>query len=164
MPNDDAFADWIAPHLPALRRLSRAFAPPADQADLLQELLIAVWKAHSVFRGESSAATFVYRVAHNRALTWKRREGLRLMRLFETQRDGPERLAPEPPDKRLDQVFEALRELPPLDRSLMLLWLEQTPYADMAAVHGLSESHVGVRLNRARARLANLIHEISDAD
>ncbi|UDF04863.1 RNA polymerase sigma factor [Asticcacaulis sp. AND118] len=164
MPNDAVFADWIAPHLPALRRLSRAFAPSADQADLLQELLIAVWKAHTAFRGESSAATFVYRVAHNRALTWKRREGLRLLRLFETRRNASERLGSEPPDTRLDQIFEALRALPPLDRSLMLLWLEQTSYADMAALHGLSESHVGVRLNRARTRLATLIHELSDED
>ncbi|WP_172961255.1 hypothetical protein [Asticcacaulis excentricus] len=46
----------------------------------------------------------------------------------------------------------------------MLLWLEQTPYADMAALHGLSESHIGVRLNRARARLATLVQELSDED
>ncbi|MCA1936857.1 MAG: hypothetical protein LDL37_15540 [Asticcacaulis sp.] len=103
-------------------------------------------------------------MAHNRALTWKRRESLRLLRLFETQREGLQQLPPEPSDARLDQVFDALRALPPLDRSLMLLWLEQTPYADMAALHGLSESHIGVRLNRARARLATLVQELSDED
>jgi RNA polymerase sigma-70 factor (ECF subfamily) len=164
MPHDPAFSEWISPHLPALRRLSRAFAASADQADLLQELLIAVWRAWPAFRGESLPATFIYRVAHNRALTWKRRESLRLLRLFETQREGLQQLLPEPPDARLDQVFDALRALPPLDRSLMLLWLEQTPYADMAALHGLSESHIGVRLNRARARLATLVQELSDED
>ncbi|MDC7684893.1 sigma-70 family RNA polymerase sigma factor [Asticcacaulis sp. BYS171W] len=160
-PHPAAFADWIGPHLSALRRISRAFAAPADQPDLLQELMISCWKAHGAFRGDSAAATFIYRVAHNRALTWKKREGLRLLRLFETQRDLP--LLDEATDSApLERIYEALRDLSPIDRSLMLLWLEQVSYADMAALHGLTESNIGVRLTRARTRLATLIKDDPD--
>lgn len=63
---------------------------------------------------------------------------------------------------QLDALYAALRQLSPIDRSLMLLWLEATPYADMAALHGLSESNIGARLTRARARLTALTRELSD--
>jgi len=85
---DEAFADWLGPHLAALRRISRAFAPPADQNDLLQELMLAVWRARPQFEDRSAAATFVYRVAHNAALTWKRGETRRLRRRSGTIASG----------------------------------------------------------------------------
>jgi DNA-directed RNA polymerase specialized sigma24 family protein len=65
---DEDFADWLAPHLPMLHRTARAFAHPADQHDLLQEMTVALWKARPRFRDESAAGTFVHRVAHNAAM------------------------------------------------------------------------------------------------
>ena len=74
------FADWLAPHLPMLHRTARAFAQPADQHDLLQEMTVALWKARPRFRAESATGTFVHRVAHNAALTWRRGENRRRLR------------------------------------------------------------------------------------
>lgn len=154
---DADFTDWIRPHLGALTRLSRAFAAPSDQPDLLQELTIAVWKARPAFRGQSALSTFVYRVAHNRALTWKRRQGLWALRLFNHAADIAQVLSSQGSDvdqSRLDTVYDAIRRLPPLDRSLMLLSLEGVAHAEIAALHGLTVSNVGVRLTRARDRLS----------
>jgi RNA polymerase sigma factor (sigma-70 family) len=161
MAGDDDFAEWIAPHVGRLTRISRAFAAPADQHDLMQELLIAVWKARPAFRGDSASATFVYRVAHNRALTWKRREVLRWLRFPIMQGDVPD--VPEPnQDERLETLYAAIRELSPVDRSLMLLSLDGVSYADMSALHALSETNIGVRLNRARARLVKTVGDMFD--
>lgn len=161
MAEDDDFSEWIAPHIGRLTRISRAFAAPADRHDLMQELLIAAWKARPAFRGDAAPATFIYRVAHNRALTWKRREGLRWLRFPLLQGEVPD--VPEPAsDDRLETLYAAIRQLPPVDRSLMLLSLDSVSYADMSALHGLSESNIGVRLNRARARLTVLIGDMSD--
>src|SRR4051812_28489565 len=77
---DRDFADWLAPHLPMLHRTARAFAEPSDQNDLLQEMSLALWKARPRFRDESAAGTFVHRVAHNAALTWRRGENRRRLR------------------------------------------------------------------------------------
>jgi len=161
MAGDDDFREWIAPHVGRLARISRAFAPPADRHDLMQELLIAVWKARPAFRGDAAPATFVYRVAHNRALTWKRREGLRWLRFPILQGEVPD-VAEPVPDDRLETLYAAIRQLPPVERSLMLLSLDGVPYADMSALHGLSEANIGARLTRARARLMALIGETSD--
>lgn len=165
MPKPPPFDDWIKPHLSALMRISRGFADPADQPDLLQELMIALWKAQPSFRGDSAVATFVYRVAHNRALTWKKRQTLNILRFFQARHDLANLFSPH--DSRgqaaqLDALYAAIRQLSPVDRSLMLLWLDQVPYADMAALHGLTESHVGARLTRARQKLSVLTREVRD--
>jgi RNA polymerase sigma-70 factor (ECF subfamily) len=164
VPLDTEFADWIRPHLSMLRRISRAFAASGDQTDLFQELLISAWKAWPNFRGDSSAATFLYRVAHNRALTWKRREGLRWLRFLEAQPDlaALTESGDTETHRQLDRLYAAIRQLPPIDRSLILSSLEGVSYADMSALHALSESNIGARLSRARTRLSTLVSEDSD--
>jgi RNA polymerase sigma-70 factor (ECF subfamily) len=155
---DETFAAWLAPHLGALRRTARAFAEPADQHDLMQELMLAVWRARPRFRGESTDMTFVYRVAHNTALTWKRGETRRRRR-----REAIEAEMALPPEAGLlNRLYDAIRTLPPLDRSLVLLSLDGQPYAEIARVHGLSETNVGARLSRTRRRLSDLVEERAD--
>lgn len=159
---DAAFADWLAPHLGALRRISRAFAEPADQHDLMQELMLAVWRARPRFQDRSAAATFIYRVAHNAALTWKRGETRRRRRreAIETEMAlRAERDSAEPEAGLLDRLYGAIRTLPAVDRSLILLSLDGVAYGDIARLHGLSETNVGARLTRIRQRIANLVED-----
>ncbi len=160
--DDEAFADWLGPHLAALRRISRAFAQPADQHDLLQELMVAVWRAWPRFEGRSGAATFIYRVAHNAALTWKRGETRRRRRrdAIETEMAlRAERDSAEPEANLLNRLYGAIRTLPPVDRSLILLSLDGVSYGEIARLHGLSETNVGARLTRLRQRIASLVED-----
>ncbi len=151
------FGDWMRAHLGVLHRISRAFAEPADQHDLLQELMIAVWKAEPAFRGQSSPVTFIWRVAHNRALTWRRRESGRNARAATTAREIAVLEGGDDGDAALlDRLYAAIRKLGPLDRSIMLLSLEGAAYRDIGALHGLSETNVGARLTRARQQLMSL--------
>ncbi|QAY78212.1 RNA polymerase sigma factor [Sphingosinicella sp. BN140058] len=156
-------AEWLKEHIGILQRVSRAFAQPADQHDLLQELMIAVWKAAPVFRGDSAAATFFYRVAHNRALTWRRQDGRRRSRAAEAERGALDQAAADPTEAMLlERLYAAIRKLPPIDRSLVLLSLEGVTYADIAALHQMTIGNVGARLSRARTRIAALVEEDQD--
>jgi RNA polymerase sigma-70 factor (ECF subfamily) len=156
---DTLFSEWMKAHLGVLNRIARAFAEPADQHDLLQELMLAVWKAASSFRGDSAPVTFIYRVAHNRALTWKRRESGQRRRDAEAQGawELSKETAGDPDAVLLDRLYAAIRQLAPLDRSLMLLALDGVGHREIGALHGLSETNVGVRLHRARARITELM-------
>ena len=153
------FRQWVEDHGALLHRIARVFAGPADQADLLQELLVTLWRAIPRFRGECSERTFVYRVAHNRALTWAGREQGRRRREDETR----QALLALPPDgddgeaALLERLYAAIRRLPPIDRSLVLLALDGVPHRDAGAFHGLSETAVGARISRAKVRLVAMI-------
>jgi RNA polymerase sigma factor (sigma-70 family) len=164
MGRDETFRSWMAAHLPALHRIARAFAGPADHPDLLQELMLAVWRAAPSYRGDAQPITFIWRVAHNRALTWKRSEQARDRGQAAAALDPT--MAPpagsDDDDVLLERLYAAIRQLPPLDRSLMLLSLEGAAYADMAALHGLSETNVGARLTRARQKILTLVEADDD--
>jgi RNA polymerase sigma factor (sigma-70 family) len=152
--DEDRFETWIIDHVGVLTRIARAFSVGADQQDLLQELMLAVWRAAPAFRGESAAKTFVFRIAHNRAMTWRRSEARRRVRQAEFERLHVEDINEDPLLKRL---YGAIRKLGELDRSLLLLSLEGQSYADIGAIHGLTETNVGARLTRARKKLTELM-------
>lgn len=160
---EERFEAWMGEHLGVLHRISRAFAAGADQADLMQELMLAVWRAAPAFRGESRESTFIFRVAHNRALTWRRGEALRARRAEEAQRAEFDITAGDAAQAALlDRLYAAVRTLEPVDRSLVVLSLEGLSYAEIGAVHGLTDTNVGARLTRARKKLTQIMENDND--
>jgi RNA polymerase sigma factor (sigma-70 family) len=153
----------LARYLPALKRLAACYeARPHAREDLLQEILLAIWKALPGFRGDCSERTFVFRVAHNRCLShvWRR-----------TQRAGVENELVEVADpggspeqqvidqRRREALLDAIRRLALPYRQAISLVLEDLPVAEIAAVLGISENNVAVRLNRARKMLRAMLEK-----
>ncbi len=135
-------------------RLAASYESAPDlREDLLQEIRLALWKALPRFRGDCSLRTFVYRVAHNRALThvWQRRGQPVPSDELDEVRDpspGPESSAIRRADR--ESLMRAIRKLPVHYRQVITMVLEELPQAEIAAVLGISENNVAVRLNRAR--------------
>ena len=160
------FEDWLARHAAVLHHVANGFADGADRHDLMQELLLALWRAVPAFRSGAQPSTFIYRVAHNAALTWKRSEKnyRHLVDRFERQ-VTVESSTPTAVTARereaLEHIYAAIRQLPPLDRSLILLQLDDVGYAEIAELHGLTENNVGVRLNRLKQRLTTILEKTS---
>ena len=159
------FADWMRDHLGILHRITRAYAESADQHDLMQELMLAVWKSAPAFRGGSAPSTFIYRVALNRALTWRRSETGRKRRATDLDAEW-HAVVHQPADGAeaalLDRLYSAIRQLRPVDRALMLMALDGVAHSEIARIHDFSETNVGVRLNRARRQISMLVQEQDD--
>ena len=161
------FDRWMDDHPGVLHHIANAFAEGADRHDLRQELMLAIWKAVPAFKGASKPSTFIYRVAHNAALTWKRdastyrRHVDRFEQLAASEAPGSDRSAG---DERalLTLLYAEIRRLPPVDRSLILLHFDEVPYAEIAAVLGLTESNVGARLSRLKQRLISTLQTKAD--
>jgi RNA polymerase sigma factor (sigma-70 family) len=151
------FADWLREHGAIVHHVVNGFATGADRNDLLQEVLLAVWKSIPAFRGQAKPTTYLYRVSHNAALMWVRTEKNYRRRVEQFGAGAHVDLtdAADPlTDERLAQIYAAIHQLKPLERSLMLLSLDGLSYREMAEVLGISEGNVGVRLNRIKAQLA----------
>jgi RNA polymerase sigma-70 factor (ECF subfamily) len=162
------FKGWLQEHAGLVFKVARAFAPSeADQQDLLQEILLQMWCSLPRFEGKAKASTWIYRVALNTALAWRRKEMkhvatrnplIEIETLPGTEEDSPRRLARE---EVITRLYKAIHQLPKVDAALVLLYLEDLSYREMAEVLGLSESNVGVKLNRARKALAELMSEVA---
>jgi RNA polymerase sigma-70 factor (ECF subfamily) len=155
------FRQWLDEHTGLLFKVVRSFTTgPPDSDDLLQEILLQVWMSLPGFRAESKATTWLYRVALNTALAWKRQETKHRdrRRTVPLTLDVVDNFAS--PDEShaqreaLERLYAAVRALAPADRALVLLYLDGLSYSEMADVIGISESNVGVRLNRLKKSLA----------
>ena len=160
-PADSSAVDLLERYQNLVWKISHSFAEnDADLDDLRQEICISLWTAYDKIPTEAKEFTFVYRVALNRALSWqrKRRTYLKHLRRFFTTVEPSER---RPVDSAsasdLERLYRAVRSLPELDRSLMLLYLDQQSYAEMADILGISEAAVGKRISRAKEALAKNI-------
>ena len=154
------FTDWMREHGAIVHHVVNGFATGDDRDDLLQDVLLAVWKAIPAFRGQAKPATYLYRVSHNAALLWVRKERnyRRRVERFGAWPAEAVGTCPEPAaDERLVRLYDAIHTLKPLDRSLILLSLDGLSYREMAEVLGLSESNVGVKLNRIKAQLTQTL-------
>ncbi len=154
------FAALTRDHMGIVLRTAYAFATGADRDDLAQEILLAAWQALPAFdERRCKLSTFLYRVANNRALNWHRSRS-RYHRKLEQFAQYPHiALAADPengaPQRQLDWLYAVLRRLPPADRTLIMLQLDQLSLREIADVTGLSESNVGVRLHRIKQWLSN---------
>ena len=154
------FTDWLREHSAILHHVVNGFAAGDDRNDLLQEVLLAVWKSIPAFRGQAKPTTYLYRVSHNAALLWIRTEKNYRRRIEKFSAEPACEFAGEPDvltDERLMKLYAAIRQLKPVDRSLILLSLDGLSYREMAEVLGLSESNVGVKLNRIKIQLTQTL-------
>ena len=158
---DERFERLLTANHAPLTRLAASYAANrSDRDDLLQEIAFALWRALPSFRGECSERTFLFRIAHNRCITHlsKRRPTVSLDEVgLDLQDQDPSSEAIVAQDQERRRFLQAIRGLPAIHREVLVLFLEGMDYGEIAAVVGISESNVGVRLNRARQKLKTIL-------
>ncbi len=158
---EQSFDRLLAANSSALMRLAGSYTnTSSDRDDLFQDIAMALWQALPRFRGECSERTFLFRIAHNRAIDYLRRH---------RERDSPidpeaalhdSRPSPEAGlsrEQQSDRLRQAIRRLPMPYRQVITLTLEEMSYSEIAEILGIEENNVGVRLNRARRLLRELL-------
>jgi RNA polymerase sigma-70 factor (ECF subfamily) len=165
---DERYARAAASFGAALERLARGYEADADQRlDLLQDIHLAVWRSFARYDGRCSERTWVYRVAHNVAISHgqKRRRSRpdRLSTLDELAALG-DPTQPDPEAQTADRhalarLTALVRTLVPPDRQIVMLYLEGLEAKAIAEVCGLSPGAVATKLHRLKTVLANRINQ-----
>lgn len=149
--------DWLNRHSGLLVKVARSFTrSPDDRDDLLQEIAFQIWKSIPRYKAGIAETTWIYRVAFYTAIDWSRKEKSRANRFleFSVQQTLNQETQPAA-DPRVEWLYERIAEFEPIDRSLTLLVLEGCSYREMSITLGISESNVGVRINRIKKMLAS---------
>lgn len=163
------FTKWLEEHSSSVIKVARAYTLTSDECqDLAQEILLQAWCSLSKFEGKASAATWFYRVALHTAMNWHRKDRPRRARqqpfleLQSLAADASESVDQVQQRETVELLYKAIHQLPKGDAALVLLYLDGLTYREMAEVFGISENHVGVKLNRAKKTLSILMGEKSD--
>ena len=133
--------------------IARSYAPGAGARDLLQEMLLQIWNGLPGFEGRSSKNLWVYRVALNTAMTYRRNESLRRNPVVVDEAGvdlAAEAAAPAKNGSELEILRRFLAGLNRADRAIFLMYLDDLSHQEMAEVTGLSVSHVGLKIHRVK--------------
>jgi RNA polymerase sigma-70 factor (ECF subfamily) len=148
-----------------LTRLARAYEPDPDRRrDLLQEIHIALWRSLVGFDGRCSLRTWVYRVAHNTATSQvirRRAHTPTLVSLDEVASlpdDGLDEIETDR-QRTMERILRLIHTLEPLDRQVILLYLEDMDAAAIGDITGLSSSNVATKVHRIKKILSRRFHE-----
>lgn len=151
------FAALLDQHRGIVLKIARAYcAHPDDRLDLIQEISVQAWDAFDSFDpARARFSTWLYRIALNVAISQLRRQQLRQRHyaVFDVDALPTDERAPAEHRHALQQLDAAIRALPPLDRALMLLHLDDHDQRQIAAILGISSANVSTRLHRLRQQL-----------
>lgn len=127
-----------------------------DQEDLFQEIVYQLWKSYPGFKRESKVSSWMYRIALNTAIAIYRKSKISV----DYYQEFPEHLHlsdEKTISENEERLFWALRKLNDSEKAVISLYLEDFNYGEIAAITGLSESNVGVRLNRIKNKLKQIL-------
>lgn len=159
MPKIDAI---IRDYGPGLARIAASYeADPALQEDLLQDMLLAIHQALPALTDEKRLAPYLFRIAHNRGVSHVVRQ-VGSKRTIQAPEMNAEAQTPETvalAAERARRVVAAVRRLPLPYRQVMTLLLEELSYAEIGEALEISVSNVGVRVNRAKAQLKEMLDD-----
>jgi len=152
---NDILEQWLAQYKSLIFKIVRSYAFTAmDREDLFQEISLQVWRSVPSFRGECAVTTWLYRVSLNTAIRFSQRERKRSENRADLN-DSHQILleADAHHDQRLEWLYGEISKLNAIDKSITLLMLEDFSYREMASIVGITETNIGVRINRIKKLL-----------
>lgn len=147
----DEFDKLVLEHQGIIWKVCRSFAGnEEDQKDLFQEIMYNLWKGKESFSGDSKISTWIYRVSFNRAMDYSRKKRIKTTELKESSIPGSDK---QKDIYDIEALYLAINKLAPLNRAVIILYLENYTYIEIGDILGLSEKNVSVRLVRAKDKL-----------
>lgn len=132
---------------------------PTDHEDLFQEIVIQLWNAYPKFRGDAKFSTWMYRIGLNTALALFKKKEKQVPTNAGDALDSV-RMANEPhndEEERMQAMYDAIHQLSDVEKALIMMYLDDKPYKEIADILGITEGNARVKMNRAKDKLKTLI-------
>jgi RNA polymerase sigma-70 factor (ECF subfamily) len=157
--SSDFYTSSILPFAPIIIKICRAYTnTQEDFEDYYQEVCLQIWRSKDNFREQSEWSTWIYRLSLNVCLT-----------LLKKNKNNPQHFASDSlpaelieeshafADESLNQLYDAIRQLSEVDRAVILLYLEENSYQEIADIIGTNPNNIGVRIKRIKQRLKKIL-------
>jgi RNA polymerase sigma-70 factor (ECF subfamily) len=152
------FADKIEENQLIIHKIASIyFTRKEDREDFFQDVLVNAWRSFPNFEYRSKFSTWLYKVALNTALMKLRKRSRvpKTVNIDEINTEFTEEKDSYEDNARM--LYTAIKSLEELDRSIVILYLDKLSYREISEITGLSETNVGVKINRIKTKLKNII-------
>lgn len=159
MKKQKEFLVLIDKHKGILYKVSKLYMDGIEeQNDLVQEIILQLWKSYDRFKGDSQFSTWMYRVSLNTALTYFKNEKRKKERYtFLKDFDQSEDIESNEKEIKLELFYKAVQELNKVEKALIFLFLEGQSHKEISANLGITEVNARVKLNRTKEKLQQII-------
>lgn len=157
------FTELVEKNQGIIHKVCRIYTDEKDSHDdLFQEIVLQLWRSYDSFKGDSKFSTWMYRVSLNTAITLIRKKSksnetdfneMHFVNLKSEEKD-------EFLEERITLLYAAIRLLNDVERALVLLFLEDLPYKDIAETLGISEVNARVKMNRVKIKLKEIMSKM----
>lgn len=154
---DATFQSLIATHQGLIFKVCNMYCDNReDKEDLFQDIVLQLWRAYPSFRAEAKVSTWLYQVALNNAIARLRKEKRtqRFARFDDAAFNIP---AETGADERLGDMYAAIKQLTEIERAVTMLYMDECSYREIGEILGLTESNVGVKLNKVKMKLRTIL-------
>ena len=151
----DEFVELVTRYKDVIFKVCYIYAEKDDIEDYYQEVLIQIWRSLPKFRGESKVTTWIYRISLNTCISHVRKNTkgninkvpLIDVNLWENDIEKKQ---------QVDEMYSLINKLNKLEKAVILLWLEDRDYEEIASVVGITKANVAVKINRIKEKLRKL--------
>ena len=156
---EQAFKQLMAANKAVIAKVCYMYATDSEHfKDLYQETQINIWQAMDKFRGEAALSTWIYRITINTCISCFRhsRKHAGTLSLSSSDMMAMADIATDDHEhaRCLQEMYNLINRLPSLDKAIVLMWLDEKTYQEIAEVTGLTRNNVATRLSRCKQRLA----------
>ncbi len=155
------FEEILETNKEKIYRICKIYAvAPIEPQDLFQEVVYQIWKSVASFKGNSSVDTWVYRIALNVCMRLKlklQKDGARTIRFDAIQFKESQTSTSHQTEEKFELLKQCITTLNDGDTVIVLLYLEELSYKQIAETTGLTENHIAVKMKRIRKKLLNCI-------
>ena len=160
--DEEVFTRLLDQHAGIIRKVAFGYTNTfADRQDLTQEITLQLWRAYPRYSSDRPFSTWMYRIALNVAISFLRRHTHPVRQTLSLEENEielvDETAGNSESDERIPLLQQVIASLPALDRGLMLLYLDDHSYCEIAAILGISETNVATKLNRLKQRVREAI-------
>jgi RNA polymerase sigma factor (sigma-70 family) len=164
--DEEIFTRLLEQHAGIIRKVAFGYSNTfADRQDLTQEITLQLWRSYPRYSPDRPFSTWMYRIALNVAISFLRRHTHPVRQTLSLEENEIELVDESTgmiePDKRIPLLQQVIASLVPLDRGLMLLYLDDHSYREIAAVLGITETNVATKLNRLKQRVREAIIKLN---
>jgi len=158
--SSDFYTTFILPYAAIIIKICRAYTNnQADFEDYYQEVCLQIWRSKDRFKAQSEWSTWIYKLSLNVCLTYLKKANNKHQ--YYVSDSLPQALIDDSKnagEQLIDQLYRAIRQLSEVDRGVILLYLEEQTYQEIADIMGSNANNIGVRIKRIKERLNRIMN------
>lgn len=153
------FLDILEKNIGIIIKIARAYSKTtSDKEDLINDITFELWKSFARFRGDSKISTWIYRIALNTSMNYKRKKEKDRLFFFDDlkQIENINWLIEQPDSSHSEILYQCIDELNQLNKAIILLYLDGNSHDEISDITGISKTNVGTRISRIKEQIKDL--------